>query len=162
MKAFYEVVVKYDRMFDDGKVKIVKEKYIVKANDYNDAVIRLMDKLIVYHCGAYPMEVLSVKRTNYTAYINHKESEKYFLVKINIYDESFYKKIGQQSHLIQCDSTEQASEIANEYLLSFLTAHEIQSITQKKYADVYEYVDPATVLGKHEYKPSDNSNTTIE
>ena len=62
MKIFFEVAIRYNKLFENGIVKKITEQYLIDALSFTEAEARIIEEMRPYiNCD---FRVATIKRTN--------------------------------------------------------------------------------------------------
>lgn len=156
---FYEAVVKYDRMNDEGAVVKATELYLLEAVSCTDAEAIVTREVEPYVQGS--MEVTSVKVSKYVEFIPENEeislvdgenkrmfgenknaskiADKYFGVKVSFV--TLDEKSGKEKkcpfyYVVHATSVEAATDTLYEFMKGTVSDYEINNVVETKIADI--------------------------
>lgn len=160
MKKFYESVVKYDKLSDEGEIVNVTEQYLLHAVSVTDAEKSLIADIAPSIKGE--CEVISARKSKYIEFVaeNHAISmvdaevrkmmnqnsrasdvaDKYFAAKVSFITTSDDRKAKQKKtayyYIIHATSVDAANDTLVEFLKESLGDWDINSVTETKIVDV--------------------------
>ena len=84
MHNFFEVKIRYEKVLEDGKNKLVTESYLLDALSFTEAEKRIIEEMNPYMSGGFT--VSAIKRSNYTELIpcDNDKADKWYKVKLNL------------------------------------------------------------------------------
>lgn len=163
MKRFYDSVVKYDKMVEDGKIEKVSEQFLVSAVSITDAEAVLYAELESSIKGQCDVTKILLSKVSEVIADIEDDGNKYFTVKISYLEKKDNGKIKKIPvyYLVYAQSTEAAYNAVETFQKEAIGDYEVNSIVETKIVDVFNYEE------KKEYKLKDlreflnNNNMTI-
>lgn len=140
MAIWYSCKIQYLKQFDDGKMKIVSEEYLIDAVSFTDAEAR------IYKCISDTISdfnIASVRKTNIKDVFNFDDCEVWYRCKMSYLsiDESNGKEKRTNSYmLVSADTPKQAYERLQESLASMIVPYDITDVNLTTIIDVFPYV----------------------
>lgn len=139
---YYESKIKYERMTDEGGMKMVAETYLVEAMGCTEAEKRLTEEMSSYISGDY--EVTAVKKASYNEVFNFNDegADLWYCCKLNIItlDEKTAKeKRTPYQVLLNAKSLADAKAKLDKQLGSTILDYNVKGITETQLMDVYFY-----------------------
>ncbi len=139
MSQYFEVVIKYDKMQENGSVKRVSEKYIVDALTCTEAEARVTEEMQPFISGDFV--ATSVKQTAISEIFNIG-ADRYYLVKVGFI--SVNETTGQEKRtisqiLVGAPDFTNAIEEFNEGMKGCMQDYSIASIVETTIVDVFPY-----------------------
>ncbi|MDO5036438.1 MAG: DUF4494 domain-containing protein [Porphyromonas sp.] len=138
--SWFECKITYEKEINaDGKMRKVKESYLVDAESFTEAEARMAEEM--EGRGAFIMD--SVKKVRlYELFLDHK-SQRFYKAKVGFI--TLDEKAGEEKKkyvqmLVQADDLELALEGLHKGMEGTLSDYEIASIAETVYMDVYPYV----------------------
>ena len=137
MATYYQVVIKYDKMQENGSVKRVSEKYIADALSCTDAEARVTEEMQPFISGDFL--ATSVKTTP-IAEIFNLDAERYYLAKVGFVQ--LNKQAGVEKRTISqivvgATDFDDALQIFKEGMEGTLADYEIVSLSETQIIEVY-------------------------
>lgn len=145
MKNWFEVVVKYSKMGEDGREKKVNETYLLDAVSFTEAEAIIHRELAKMVSGEFT--VVRISRTNFAELILDNVGDRYFKGKVTFVtfdEESGKEKRTSQSVLVFAETVEQADKHIKEAMKGMMAEFEITAIVETKIVDVFLYEEPKT------------------
>lgn len=124
---YYQVTIRHEKQFEDGKVKVVNENYMTRADNFTMAEANATTFAMSYW---NEFDITAIKRTKIEDYITSSvdDSKAYLLTIGNIvYDDNGWEKLTKYQYIIcavDIDCAKQyyesnlKSDITNEVLLT--------------------------------------------
>ncbi len=141
MAIWYSCKIQYLKQFDDGKMKIVSEEYLIDAVSFTDAEAR------IYKCISDTISdfnIASVRKTNIKDVFNFDDCEVWYRCKMSYLsiDESGGGKEKRVNSymLVSADTPKQAYERLQESLASMIVPFDITDVNLTTIIDVFPYV----------------------
>lgn len=137
--SWFDCKISFERdTSEDGKVRQVKESYLVDAESFTEAEARLVEEMAGR--GAFTIESARKVRL-FDLHLDHK-SRRYYKAKVGFI--SLDEKAGREKKkyvqmLVQADNIDLALEQVKERMESSLADYEIAAIAETAYLDVYPY-----------------------
>lgn len=146
MSTWFECKVKYMKMDQNGKEKMVSEPYLVDAVSFTEAEKRIHEMLKPYISGEF--KVTNIKIANYSDLIPNEDGDKWFKVKVTYigYDEE--KKVERRTNtymLIQANNLKEAYDNTENAMHGMVSDFEIPAINQSTIMDVFPYFEKTEV-----------------
>jgi len=146
MSTWFECKVKYMKMDQNGKEKMVSEPYLVDAVSFTEAEKRIHEMLKPYISGEF--NVTNIKIANFSELIPNDGGDRWFKVKVTYigYDEE--KKVERRTNtymLIQANNVKEAYENTENALKGMVSDYEIPVIQQSPLMDVFPYFEKTEV-----------------
>lgn len=137
MATYYQVVIKYDKMQENGSVKRVSEKYIADALSCTEAEARVTEEMQPFISGDFL--ATSVKTTPITEIFN-LGAERYYLAKvacITIDEKSGVEKRSISQILVGASDFKEAYDNFLDGMKGIMADYEIVSLAETPIMDVY-------------------------
>ena len=142
MHNFFEVKIRYEKVLEDGKNKLVTESYLLDALSFTEAEKRIIEEMNPYMSGGFT--VSAIKRSNYTELIpcDNDKADKWYKVKLNLI--TLEERTGEEKkqaiyNLVQAESVGDARIRFDEGMKGSVMDYEIESISETKIMDVYQF-----------------------
>jgi hypothetical protein len=147
----FEVIVKYDKIVENGLIKKVPELYVVDAVSFTEAEKRVTEEISVFSSGEF--EVTNMKKVPVTELIESDDAsaDTWYRARVGfiIIDEKTEKeKRAYQYMLVQATSLEKAHETLTKFLKTGMSDWVVAGIVETKIMDVIRYKAPASTGGK--------------
>ena len=139
MANYFEVVIKYDKMQENGSVKRVSEKYIADALSCTEAEARVTEEMQPFISGGFL--ATSVKTTP-IAEIFNLGAERYYLAKvafITIDEKTAAEKRSISQILVGASDFKEAYDNFLVGMGGTLADYEIVSLAETPIMDVYQH-----------------------
>ena len=138
MSKFYEVILRYDKMQKNGKVKRVSERYLCDALSLTEAEATVTEKMQPYISGEFV--AISAKETKIIEVVGDKEADKFYLAKvafITIDEKSAAEKKAISQILVGAENFDEAYKAFNESMQDTMADYTLVSISETAYLDVF-------------------------
>lgn len=142
MHNFFEVKIRYEKVLEDGKNKLVTESYLLDALSFSEAEKRIIEEMNPYMSGGFT--VSAIKRSNYTELIpcDNDKADKWYKVKLNLI--TLEERTGEEKkqayyNLVQAESVDDARIRFDEGMKGSVMDYEIESISETKIIEVYQF-----------------------
>lgn len=138
MAKYFEVILRYDKMQENGKVKRVSERYLCDALSLTESEARVTEKMQPYISGEF--RATSAKETKITEVVGDKEAGKFFLVKvafITIDEKSAKEKRTISQVLVGAENFDEAYKAFNESMRDTLAGYTLVSLSETAYLDLF-------------------------
>lgn len=139
MKNWFECVVKYDKLMENGMQKKVSEPYLVDALSFTEAEARIIQEMTPFISGDF--EVKTIKKENYIELLFDETADRYYRCKLNFIssDDAAGERKTSYYYLVQANTVDQANDHVISFMKDSLADFEIESIKETKIIDVYPY-----------------------
>ena len=140
MKQWFESTLQYEKDFGDGKLKKVKEVFLVDAINFGEAEARIIKEGRNLISGDF--EVSSVKKEGINEMFKNEEGGTWFKLKVNfiILDEvSGKEKQTKTVMYVQCLDIKDVMGKLTEGMKGTMSDWIVTSIAETKVLDVFEY-----------------------
>jgi len=137
---WFEVIVKLEKMLDDGSTKKVNETYVTEAMSFSEAEKRIMSEVGKYIRGGVEVKKISPAAYKEVVFSDNRNDEHWFKAKVSFItldDKSGKEKRSTTQYLVQADTFDDAVSHINEFMEStgdYLTA----TVTETKIVEVFE------------------------
>ncbi len=138
MAQYIEVTIKYDKTFEDGKVKRVSEHYLVDAMSLTEAEAVVTEKMKPYISGEFV--ATSAKRTKINEIMGCDDAD-WYLAKVAFVaiDEKTAKEKRTVSQvLVGADDFKEAYEVFVDGMKGTMADYELVSLSETKIVDVFK------------------------
>ena len=140
MHKWFEAVIKYEKTVEEGKIVKATEKYLVDALSFTEAEARMTEEMKPFISGEFLVYNLSPKSINEIFW--NDEGDKWFRAKVNFItldkDKGVEKKTANYM-MVQATEIKDARENLVQGIQGSMDDYEIESISETKILDVYEY-----------------------
>ncbi len=142
MQNWYEGVIRYEKVIEEGKVKKVNELYLVNALSATECEARLIEKMTPFITGEFAVK--SVKESNYSELFLSEEdaADRYFkckLIFITLDEKSGAEKKTSTQVLVQAADLRDAVKKLDEGMKGTMADYQIGSVAETAIMDVYLY-----------------------
>jgi hypothetical protein len=142
MQNWYEGVIRYEKVTDEGKVKKVNELYLVDALSATECEARLIEEMTPFITGEFAVK--SVKQSNYSElFLSEEEAaDRYFkckLIFITLDEKSGAGKKTSTQVLVQAADLRDAVKKLDEGMKGTMADYQIGSVVETAIMDVYLY-----------------------
>lgn len=142
MQNWYEGVIRYEKVTEEGKVNKVNELYLVNALSATECEARLIEEMTPFITGEFAVK--SVKESNYSElFLSEEEAaDRYFKCKLIFI--TLDEKSGKESKtstriLVQAADLRDAVKKLDEGMKGTMAAYQICSVVETAIMDVYLY-----------------------
>lgn len=142
MKNWYEGVIRYEKVTEEGKVKKVNELYLVNALSATECEARLIEERAPFITGEFAVK--SVKESNYSElFLSEEEAaDRYFkckLIFITLDEKSGAEKKTSTQVLVQAADLRDAVKKLDEGMKGTMADYQICSVVETAIMYVYLY-----------------------
>lgn len=142
MQNWYEGVIRYEKVTEEGKVKKVNELYLVDALSATECEARLIEEMTPFITGEFAVK--SVKESNYSElFLSEEEAaDRYFkckLIFITLDEKSGAEKKTSTQVLVQAADLRDAVKKLDEGMKGTMADYQICSVVETAIMDVYLY-----------------------
>lgn len=142
MQNWYEGVIRYEKVTEEGKVKKVNELYLVDALSATECEARLIEEMTPFITGEFAVK--SVKESNYSELFLSEEAtaDRYFkckLIFITLDEKSGAEKKTSTQVLVQAADLRDAVKKLDEGMKGTMADYQIGSVAETAIMDVYPY-----------------------
>ena len=137
---WFEVIVKLEKMLDDGSTKKVNETYVTEAMSFSEAEKRIMSEVGKSVRGGVEVKKISPAAYKEVVFSDNRNDEHWFKAKVSFItldEKSGKEKRSTTQYLVQADTFDDAVSHINEFMEStgdYLTA----TVTETKIVEVFE------------------------
>lgn len=162
MKNWFEVSVRYEKIFENGTQKKVTEKILVDALSYTECEARSIEEITPYISGEFT--VSDIKRANFSEIFQSEDdsADRYFKCKlffITLDEKSGAEKKTSTTVLVQAADLRDAVKKLDEGMKGTMADYTIASVAETQIMDIYPYESEKDV--KPEFPDEDNDNDEI-
>lgn len=142
MQNWYEGVIRYEKVTEEGKVKKINELYLVNALSATECEARLIEEMTPFITGEFAVK--SVKESNYSELFLSEEdaADRYFkckLIFITLDEKSGAEKKTSTQVLVQAADLRDAVKKLDEGMKGTMADYQIGSVAETAIMDVYLY-----------------------
>lgn len=140
MNNWFECKVRYEKMMENGILKMVTEPYLVDALSFTEAEARIIKEITPYISGEFT--VSDIKRAKYTELFEDATGDKWYRCKvffITLDEKSGAEKRSACAMLVQAVDLATALQNLIEGMKGTMADYQIASITETAIMDVYPY-----------------------
>lgn len=142
MKNWFEVSVRYEKIFENGTQKKVTEKILVDALSYTECEARSIEEMAPFITGEFT--VSDIKRANYSELFPSEEeaADRWFkckLVFITLNEKSGAEKKTSTQVLVQAADLRDAVKKLDEGMKGTMADYQIALVSETSLMDVYPY-----------------------
>lgn len=139
MKTFFEVAIRYDKLFENGIVKKVTEVYVVDALSFTEAEARIIEEMRPYiNCD---FQVATIKRTHIAELIKDDKEfkDKWYKVRLNFISLNDNNTVKRTAHylLVNENTIDNVHDIIVNHMVGSVLDYEIVKIDETKILDVF-------------------------
>ena len=142
MNKFFECKIKYNKVLEDGKEKLVTEKYLVSAMSFTEAEANFIKEITPYISGEFFIDDIS--RADYSElFLSEDESaDKYYDAKlafITLDEKSGKEKKTNVNMLVQADDMRDAMNRLDEGMKGTMCDYQSVKLQETSLVDVFIY-----------------------
>ncbi len=140
MNTWFECKVKYEKMGNDGKEKMVSEPYLIDAVSFTEAESKIHTELEPYITGEFFIN--TIKIANYSELIPNENGDRWFKCKaafISLDEEKGIERRSNTYILVQANNVKEAYDYLSKTLSDSISDFEIPSIQESPIMDVFGY-----------------------
>jgi Domain of unknown function (DUF4494) len=139
MSMWYECKIKYRKMDDSGKDKMVTEPYLIDALSFTEAEKRTIEEMQQYISGEF--KITNIKMANYSEIYPVENSDRWFKCKLSLLTLDEEKGTERRSNtyiLVQANNVKEAYDNLEQYMAGTCD-FEIPSVSESPIVDVFPY-----------------------
>ena len=142
MNNFFECKIKYNKVLEDGKEKLVTEKYLVSAMSFTEAEANFIKEITPYISGEFFIDDIS--RADYSElFLSEDESaDKYYDAKlafITLDEKSGKEKKTNVNMLVQASDMRDAMNKLDEGMKGSMCEYQSVKLQENSLVDVFIY-----------------------
>ena len=140
MNTWFECKVKYEKMGEDGKEKMVSEPYLIDAVSFTDAESRMHKEMEPYITGEF--FVSTIKMANYSELLPNEDGDRWFKCKATFISMDEEKGVERRTNtyiLVQANNVKEAYDNLHVSLSDTISEFEIPSVQETLIMDVFNY-----------------------
>lgn len=145
MNTWFECKVKYQKIDQTGKDKMVSELYLIDAVSFTEAESRINKELEPYISGEF--FVSTIKIANFSELVPNENGDRWFKCKVAFITMDEEKGVERRSNtymLVQANNVKDAYDTLDKSLSDTASDYEIPSIQESPLMDVFKYFDDDT------------------
>lgn len=138
--VWFECKVKYRKIDETGKQKVVTEPYLVDALSFTEAESRINAEMANYISEEF--KVVNIKVANFSEIHPFENSDRWFRSKVSLlaYDEESGKERRSNIYLlIQANNVKEAYENTEQVMQNTMGEYSIPAITESPIVDVFPF-----------------------
>lgn len=142
MNTWFECKVKYQKIDQTGKDKMVSELYLIDAVSFTEAESRINKELEPYISGEF--FVSTIKIANFSELVPNEAGDRWFKCKVAFISFDEEKGIERRSNtymLVQANNLKEAYDTLDKSLSDSVSDFEIPGIQESSIMDVFKYFD---------------------
>ena len=138
-KQWFETIIQSEKTMDDGKIKKVKESFLVDAINFGEAEERITKEAQDLVSGDF--EVASVKKEGITELFRNEAGGTWFKTKVSfvMIDEVGKEKFSKVVMFVQAMEIDNVIEKLAEGMKGTMSDYVVTSIIETKILDVFDY-----------------------
>lgn len=140
MHTWFETVVSYEKVAEEGKIVKVNENYLVDALSFTEAEARIIEEMKPFISGEF--EVAKVLRKKINEIFYNENGDKWYRAKVNFVtldEEKGIEKRTGVTMLVQASTFKEAVEGIIEGMKGSMADYEIHTVTETPIMDIYKY-----------------------
>lgn len=139
---WFETKIRYEKMMDDGKQKIVTELYVVDALSFTEAEASIIEEMSSYISGEFKVTGISQSTYGEIFFSDIDTDDRFFKVKlqfITIDEKTEKEKRSNVIYLVQAHTLQQAIKNIEEVMSSTMIDYAIVAVQETQIMDVFEH-----------------------
>ena len=139
---WFETKIRYEKMMDDGKQKIVTELYVVDALSFTEAEASIIEEMSSYISGEFKVTGISQSTYGEIFFSDIDTDDRFFKVKlqfITIDEKTEKEKRSNVIYLVQAHTLQQAVKNIEEVMSSTMIDYAIVAVQETQIMDVFEH-----------------------
>ena len=139
---WFETKIRYEKMMDDGKQKMVTELYVVDALSFTEAEASIIEDLSSYFSGEFKVTGISQSTYGEIFFSDIDTDDRFFKVKlqfITIDEKTEKEKRSNVIYLVQAHTLQQAIKNIEEVMSSTMIDYAIVAVQETQIMDVFEH-----------------------
>ena len=140
--TWFECIVTYDKMLDNGTTKRAVESYVVDALTFTEAESVIIEQMKVYVVGEFVIKNINPCQFKEVCFSEKDGEDRWFKVKVAFisFDENTGReRLSNVNYLVQADTAEFAIKNMNEVMGGTLNEYRIVANVETKIVDVFKY-----------------------
>lgn len=139
---WYEVKMRYDKVYEDGRERKVTESYVVEALSFGEAEKAAMEFLGSYVSGDIQIVNINPMKFKEVVFNEEESCDRYYkatLQFITLDEKTEKEKYTQVYYLVQASSFDNCKETIRSFMGSTMTDYQIVSVSETKIIDAIEH-----------------------
>lgn len=139
---WFETKIRYEKMMDDGKQKMVTEQYVVDALSFTEAEALIIEEMSSYISGEFKVTGISQSSYGEIFFSDIDTDDRFFKVKlqfITIDEKTEKEKRSNVIYLVQAHTLQQAIKNIEEVMGSTMIDYAIAAVQETQIMDVFEH-----------------------
>ena len=139
---WFETKIRYEKMMDDGKQKMVTELYVVDALSFTEAEASIIEEMSSYISGEFKVTGISQSTYGEIFFSDIDTDDRFFKVKlqfITIDENTEKEKRSNVIYLVQAHTLQQAIKNIEEVMSSTMIDYAIVAVQETQIMDVFEH-----------------------
>lgn len=139
---WFETKIRYEKMMDDGKQKMVTELYVVDALSFTEAEASIIEEMSSYISGEFKVTGISQSTYGEIFFSDIDTDDRFFKVKlqfITIDEKTEKEKRSNVIYLVQAHTLQQAVKNIEEVMSSTMIDYAIVAVQETLIMDVFEH-----------------------
>ena len=138
---WFETVIRYDKMQEDGMTKKVNEYYVVEAFSFGDAEEKITEEMSSYISGEFEVRNITHSTYHEIFFSENGNDDRWYKARLQFitFDEKTEKeKRTSVTYLVQASTLNGAVKNIEEAMAGTMSDYVISNISETKFLDVYE------------------------
>lgn len=139
---WYEVKMRYDKVYEDGRERKVIESYVVEALSFGEAEKAAMEFLGSYVSGDIQIVNINPMKFKEVVFNEEESCDRYYkatLQFITLDEKTEKEKYTQVYYLVQASSFDNCKETIRSFMDSTIMDYQIVSVSETKIIDAIEH-----------------------
>ena len=139
---WFETKIRYEKMTDDGKQKMVTELYVVDALSFTEAESSIIEEMSSYIMGEFKVTGIAQAAYGEIFFSDAETDDRFFKTKLQFItlDEKTQKeKRSNVNYLVQAHTLQQAVEHIQEVMGTTMIDYAIAAVQETSIMDVFEH-----------------------
>lgn len=139
---WFETKIRYEKMMDDGKQKMVTELYVVDALSFTEAEASIIEEMSSYISGEFKVTGISQSSYGEIFFSDVDTDDRFFKVKLQFItiDEKTEKEMRSNViYLVQAHTLQQAIKNIEEVMGGTMIDYAIAAVQETQIMDVFEH-----------------------
>lgn len=139
---WFETKIRYEKMMEDGKQKMVTELYVVDALSFTEAEASIIEEMSSYISGEFKVTGISQSTYGEIFFSDIDTDDRFFKVKlqfITIDEKTEKEKRSNVIYLVQAHTLQQAVKNIEEVMSSTMIDYAIVAVQETQIMDVFEH-----------------------
>lgn len=139
---WFETKIRYEKMMDDGKQKMVTELYVVDALSFTEAEASIIDEMSSYISGDFKVTGIAQAGYGEIFFSDVDTDDRFFKTKlqfITIDEKTEKEKRSNVNYLVQAHTLQQAVAYIEEVMGATMIDYAIAAIQETSIMDVFEH-----------------------